>query len=273
MSEEMVPETPEVQEKQEQVETQAPETPQEIELEIEGVKKKFKPEQILNVIKSYEGLQSKAQEYESSQTQMNNLIANLKENPNLLWDFAESLGHDPRELTRSKFKEYLEFEKMTPEQKRIYDLERKLKGVESEKEKYAKEKESQEYEAKVEQYYKQIEKEFTDFYANSDVKPSKELATELIKIQKDELDLKGQRPSVEEAYKLYKKRHDSLKTRFLESLSEDEIPESVLKAARKKLQADARKFKPPEKRGVATKGKRGGSSKTRKQLSINDFFK
>lgn len=251
-----------------------PTQPQEIELEIEGVKKKFKPEQLLNVIKNYESLQSKSKEYEASTTQMNNLIANLKENPELLWDFAESLGHDPRELTKSKFKQYLEYEKMTPEQKRIYELERKLKGVESEKEKFTKEKEAQEYEKKVESYYQTLEKEFSDFYAkNENIKPSKEFASEIIKIQREALDLQGKRPSVEEAYAIHQKRQNALRKHFLESLGEDDIPESVLKAARKKLQNDARKFVPPQKR-IATKGKVGSSSSKKSTgMSIDDFFK
>ena len=244
--------------------------PQEIELEIDGAKKKFKPEQILNVIKNYESLQSKSKEFEASQTQMNNLIANLKENPNLLWDFAESLGHDPRELTKSKFKEYLDYEKMTPEQKRIYELERRLKATESEKEKYTKEKEQQEYEKKVSQYYQQIEQEFSDFYQKNEIKPSKELAMELIKIQKEELELKGERPSVEDAYKVYTKRRDQMRKAFLAQLSAEELPEEVLKAARKKLQEDARKFKPPAQKSVEKKKEKGA---TKKGLTINDFFR
>lgn len=244
--------------------------PQEIELEIDGAKRKFKPEQILNVIKNYESLQSKSKEFEASQTQMNNLIANLKENPNLLWDFAESLGHDPRELTKSKFKEYLDYEKMTPEQKRIYELERRLKATESEKEKYTKEKEQQEYEKKVSQYYQQIEQEFSDFYQKNEIKPSKELAMELIKIQKEELELKGKRPSVEDAYKVYTKRRDQMRKAFLAQLSaEDDLPEEVLKAARKKLQSDARKFKPPAQKGVEKKK----PTATKKGLTIDDFFR
>lgn len=247
--------------------------PQEIELEIEGVKKKFKPEQLLNVLKNYESLQSKSKEYEASTTQMNNLIANLKENPELLWDFAESLGHDPRELTRSKFKEYLDYEKMTPEQKKIFELERQLKTTKSEKERYEEERKAQEYEAKVDQYYRQIENEFADFYKkHPEVKPSKEIAAELIKIQREALDLSGKRPTVMQAYETYQERQNALKKRFLESLGEEDIPESVLKAARKKLQAEARKFVPPHKKSVATKGKVGGSKKN-VGMSIDDFFK
>ena len=266
--------TPVDSQPQESASVETPTPQQQIELEIDGVKKSFKPEQLLNVIKNYESLQSKSKEFEASTTQMNNLIANLKENPELLWDFAESLGHDPRELTKSKFKQYLEYEKMSPEQKRIYELERKLKGVESEKEQYERLKKEQEYEKKVESYYQTLEREFADFYKkNENIKPSKEFASEIIKIQREALDLQGKRPTVEEAYGLYKKRQDNLRMRFLESLSEDDIPESVLQAARKKLQSDARKFKPPQnKQGtVATKKKSGGS--VRKQMTIDDFFK
>jgi len=219
-------------------------------------------------------LQSKSKEYEASQEQMNNLIANLKENPNLLWDFAESLGHDPRELTKSKFKEYLDYEKMTPEQRKIYELERRLKATESEKEKYNKEKEEQEYQAKVDQYYKQIENEFAEFYQkHPEIKPSKEIAAELIKLQREALDLKGSRPTVLESYELYKERQNALKKRFLDSLSEEEIPDSVLNAARKKLQTEARKFKPPAGQKASASAKKKYSTATKKRLTIDDFFK
>jgi len=263
-------ETPEASEAPEASTSEAPQK-ELIELEIDGAKRKFKPEQILNVIKNYESLQSKSKEFEASQMQMENLIANLKENPNLLWDFAESLGHDPRELTKTKFKEYLDYEKMTPEQKKIYELERRLKATESEKEKYTKEKEQQEYEAKVTKYYQQIEKEFSDFYQKSGIKPSKDLAMELIKIQREELDLSGKRPSVEKAYETYSKKRDQLRKALLSQLSEEDIPEEVLKAARKKLQSDARKFKPPEQRAASRKKETGATKK--KGLTIDDFFR
>jgi len=243
--------------------------PQMIELEIDGVKQTFKPQQLLNVIKQYEDLTTKASEWKSSQEQIENLFAALKENPESIWDLAESLGHDPRELTKSKFKQYLEYEQMTPEQKRVFELEQKLSSYEKEKMKVEEEQKAQEQEALVERYYQSIEKEFKDFYSESGVTPSKELAVDLVKYQREQLELTGMRPSVKESYKVLQARNDVLRRQVLSQLSEDELPEELIKKVRQKLAKDAKKF-PFTKQQSATPTPK---PKLKSKLSIDDFFK
>lgn len=246
-----------------------------IELEIDGIKKTFKPQQLLNVIKSYEDLSSKAKEFTASQQQMQNLFQSLKENPEALWDFAESLGHDPRELTKNQFKKYLAYEKMTPEQKKVFDLERKLSSYEKEKQQYEEEMQAQKQEQLIERYYQNLEKEFSDFYKESKITPSKELAQDLIRIQREQLELTGKRPSVKEAYTQLEKKNANLRKKLLEQLDTEDLPQELIKKIQKKIAQDARKF-PPNKISSkeATSNKQQSSSKTRKKpLSINDFFK
>jgi len=269
-SEETTP-TPEVQETVENTEQVTPQS-DDIELEIEGVKKSFKKDQILNVLKNYESLQTKSKEYQSSYQQMENLLENLRENPSFLWDLAESLGHDPKELTKSKFKEYLEYEKMTPEQKKIYDLERKLNSFsKKEEEMKLKEQEAQKEQA-IQRQFETIQKEFEDFYReNPSVKPSKDLALELVQIQKSFLDQRGKRPSVKEAYDVYQKRQERIKLDLLKrfSESEDELPPEILKLAQKKLMKEAKKFSSP----TSQKTQKKESVKRKKFKTIDDFFK
>lgn len=251
----------------------SPPSSQEIELEIAGVKKSFKKEQILNVLKNYEELQTKSQEYQSSYTQMENLLENLRQNPSFLWDLAESLGHDPKELTKSKFKEYLEYEKMTPEQKKIYDLERKLNSYSKKEEEYKKKEEEAQKEQAIQQQFEKIQSEFEQFYGeHPEIKPSKEFALEMVQIQKSFLDQKGYRPSVKKAYEIYEARQAKMKENLIKSLQNaDDLPPEILKLAQKKLQQEARKFKSsPSETPSSSKSK---TSKRKKQLTIDDFFK
>jgi len=249
-----------------------PIAPTPIELEIDGVKKSFKPQQLLNMIKSYEDLSSKSQEWQASQTQVENLFASLKQNPEAVWDLVESLGHDPRELTKQKFRQYLDYEKMTPEQKKVYELERKLSTYEKEKQQLEQEKKAQSHEQLIEKYYQSLEKEFSDFYSESGVKPNKELAQDLIRYQREQLELKGKRPSVKDSYAVLQKRNEEQRRALLSSLKEDEVPEELVKIVRKKLAKEAKKF-PYSKPKTSTSTSKPSSSKRRKSLSIDDFFK
>lgn len=246
-----------------------------VELEIDGVKKSFKPQQLLNVIKQYEDLSKKSSEWQASQTQIENLFASLKQNPESLWDLAESLGHDPRELTKSKFKQYLDYEKLTPEQKKVYELERKLSSYEKEQKKLAEEKKAQEQESLIDTYYQNLEKEFTDFYKESGVTPNKELAQDLVRHQREQLELTGKRPSVKESYKALEKKNAALRNKLLKSLKEDEIPEELVKVVRQKLAKEAKKFPfTKSKSSLSQAAKPSGSKKNlKKPLSIDDFFK
>lgn len=246
---------------------------QEIELEINGVPKKFKKEQILNVVRNYEELQGKYKNYEATQAQVENLFSNLKENPHLIWDLAESLGHDPRELTKKKFQEYLEYEKMTPEQKRIYELEKQIKTFEQQKEEQEKSEKEKQFEMRVEQNLQQIQKEFEDFYkAHPNLKPSAYLAQEIVDVQRRFLDKKGKRPSVEEAYKIFKERQNQNRKYLF--TSEDDLPEEVLRLARKRLAKQTRNFTPPPlKKSARQEEERGVTKKKKKkELTIEDFF-
>jgi len=245
---------------------------QEIELEINGVPKKFKKEQILNVVKNYEELQGKYKNYEATQAQVENLFSNLKENPHLIWDLAESLGHDPKELTKKKFQEYLEYEKMTPEQKRIYELEKQIKTFEQQKEEQEKTEKEQQFEAQVEQNLQQIQSEFEEFYkAHPNLKPSAYLAQEIVDVQRRVLDKKGKRPSVEEAYKIFKERQNQNRKYLF--TSEDDLPEEILRLARKRLAKQTRNFTPPPLKKSSQEEERGVTKKKKKkELTIDDFF-
>lgn len=258
-------------------ESSEPSPNQPIELEIDGVKQQFQPQQILNLIQNYERLQSDAQEYQASQTQMNNLLANLQENPSLLWDFAESLGHDPRELTKSKFKEYLEYEQMTPEQKRVYELERQLKGYKEQQELEEEFYKKQAYEQKVDETYNQIKNEFEEFYANNPkIKPNRFFAQDIVNIQRIGLEQTGRRPSVQEAFEIYKHKETYYKKNIWNSISEDDIPDELLKLARKKLAKQTQNFRPPHlknQKGVTRKKSGRDTKKGRSSsLTIQDFF-
>ncbi len=62
---------------------------------------------------------------ETTLEQINGLFEKMKENPDLLFELAERLGHDPKQLARKKTLEELEYERMDPKDREILELRKK----------------------------------------------------------------------------------------------------------------------------------------------------
>jgi len=101
-----------------------------------------------------EGADSKFQEAAQMRKQMEALANLLQEDP---MEAMRRIGHDPEELAQKYVEQRLEDMKLSPEQKRIKELETKLKAEEDAKEELARERAAAERMRIEEQYAEQVD--------------------------------------------------------------------------------------------------------------------
>lgn len=99
-------------------------------------------------LRTHESSTRRYQEAKRIEREMETLLQSAASSPKAFANFARQLGVDPRELAEHWMSEHLEAERLTPEQRRIRELEAELeRGQQSERERMERAQEAQRQEA------------------------------------------------------------------------------------------------------------------------------
>jgi len=93
-------------------------------------------------------------------------IARIKQNT---WEVIKEQGLDPDELSEKYIIEKYEKSNMTPEQRKLYEMEQQNRELMKFKEAYEQEKAAREYDSKVQQYSARYEQELQDVLATGEL--------------------------------------------------------------------------------------------------------
>jgi hypothetical protein len=93
-------------------------------------------------------------------------LAKIKEDP---WSVIKELGLDPNELAEKYVIDEYERKTMSPEQRKLYDMEQQNQELMKFKEAYEQEKASREYDSKVQQYSTRYEQELNEVLASGEL--------------------------------------------------------------------------------------------------------
>jgi len=175
------------------------------------------------------------------------LLDNLKEDPNGIFDFGKQfLNHDIEAIAEQRVLEKLKYEMMSPEDRERYDLTKENESYKIKEENRRKAEEADALRNKEEteqaERHKQ-EAEFSqsikDYFEKQGIKPSSHDFYAMVKL----LDLYWDTPNqmtIEQAWQKSQEAKNMTRKEILESLTVDDIPESLKKAIR---QADVASFK------------------------------
>jgi hypothetical protein len=95
-------------------------------------------------LRTHESSTKRYQEAKRIEREMEQLLGHVASSPKAFADFARQLGVDPRQLAEQWMVEHLETEKLTPEQRRIRELEAQLeRGQQTERERQQRAEEAQ----------------------------------------------------------------------------------------------------------------------------------
>lgn len=208
---------------------------QELEVTLDQLLKNFSLEQASRKkMEEAAEYRKKVTEYEKQVTEYNRLMDNIQSKPELLWEFAKALNLDPHKLSEELLFQRFEYEKLTPEQRRLKELEEKER-LWTEKEERAKREAAQAAEqARVEQASARIDDELGQFIETH--KLDQITVDRMLGVMINSLN-QGTDMTAEQAYARVKSHTEQLRNQWISSMSPEEVvsllPKSVLEQIRK----------------------------------------
>ena len=210
--------------------------------------------------------------------QVFNVMNNLKQDPNAIFDFANQyLGHDIEKIAEQRLLEKMKYELMPQHERQAYDLTKENSQLKMELDKRTQsDKQAEEQaaaEAKALQDQEQDEKfvqSIGEFFDSKGIEPSNDQLIDVLNMLMRYVDTPNPL-TIEQAWSKVDAREQSKRNSFLKTLKHDELPDEIKKALR---QADVEKIKTnrpwqnsPKKEQPAPK------PQGRKAVSTDEYFK
>lgn len=226
-----------------------------------------------------EGADSKFQEAATMRKQMEKLADLLQKNP---MEALKRIGHDPEELAQKYVERRLEEMKLSPEQKRIKELEERLAKEEEAKKELEQKKQEQEKARLEEQYARKIDEDITSALEKSKLPRSAYVVDRIVNTMAaaiengyEDVSVADVVPYVEEKMvKELQEMYDAMPEEVIEQLLGKNTMERMRKRrinrAKKKV-ASPSEIKPTGETEV--KKAREAQEREDKALNSKDFFK
>lgn len=175
-----------------------------------------------------------AAEYRKRVEQYDQLFDNLEKNPKLLRELAKTLNHDFDKLAEEALFEKYNYERMTPEQRRLHELEEKERRWTEQEERAKQEAARAEEQARVEKWSATVDEELGSFIETNKVDhvTFNHMLNLMVTALNQGVDL-----SPQQAYDKVKDHSLKVRNQWLSSMTPEEImsllPKSALEHIRK----------------------------------------
>ena len=197
------------------------------------------------------------------------LMEEMTTNPELLWQVAEQLGHNPKALAARLVEREYELAKMTPEQRKLRhyeEMEMQQKAAQEKAQRAQEEAEAKQYhDYACQQYAQTIDAEVGEILSTGQQISRREFERALEHIQRH-LHVNGKPMPFKQAFSYARREIEDERRDLLQTLDPDQIPKEVRERLRKAELARLKKF---PQTGV----NRGEPSmKPSQKVEAKDFF-
>lgn len=206
-----------------------------------------------------------AAEIKKSHDELISMLQQAKSPENFM-AFAQALGVDFDSLARQSVTRQLEFDALSPEQKKIKEYETENSRMKADLERRAQVERDAQASAAELQTMQQVENDFMSFYQSKGVQPSAEMTFEIASILHSAMS-QGENWSVEDAYSLYEKRENRRYEKAIKKAIETgSVPKDLAKQFRQK---DVEQFK---KRPMPIMTEMQSRPASKKKLTVDQYF-
>lgn len=197
-----------------------------------------------------------------------NLLTALQKNPEMLWQVAEKLGHNPKALAAKLVQQEYELAQMTPEQRELHYY-KQQEAQRQEQEAKRQQEEAKLYEQYVgHQYAATIDQEVGELLQQGEQIPPR-LLERTIEYMQRHLDVYGKPMPYKKAHFIAKRDIENERRELLQSLDPDSIPQEVREKLRKQELAKLKQLKTPVTKNESFGSQKPGAPKP----TADDYFK
>ncbi len=239
----------------EELQDQEQQQPQKYKVKVNGVEKEVTIDELRKRFEHAEAANEKFQkaaqiqkEYQKAQqemTKVKGVFEHLKSNPNSFFELAEAIGVDLDKLAHEHVLKQYKLSTMSDDERRVYDMEQRLKQYESERERYAREEQERNKSATLQKARTDVETELVNFFTTQQVTPTPEMMERVL--SDIALFANDTNTTLSEAIKRSYQRHETLMSRLEQQALEraiktGKVPDELRTAFRK---ADVEKLGNP----------------------------
>lgn len=207
-------------------------------------------------------------------------LNSAKENPRTIFELAQRLGHDPKQLAKDLVWEEIQYEKLSPVERELLETKKRLEAYEREKTEAEEARKVQEQQQLAKQYEQEIETDVQDVLKVGKFKPSKEIVARIAEVYQHWFRAHGKKATTEQVVTKVRQWIDQDLASELTVESDDQVgaligrlPKTTLQALKKHFIKEAQATKAAKMTASMNGTTEPSAPKKTKKIGINDYFK